>query len=111
MKTSSAKNKGRRLQQDVAKKVLLKYPELNSDDVRSVPMGVSGNDLLLSQRAKQIFPYFVECKNTERINIWDVINSTNERALKDNLNPLVVIKKNRQKPYVCMPIDYFFKLL
>ena len=48
MKTSSAKAKGRRLQQKVRDLLLETFTELEPDDIRSTSMGVSGEDLQLS---------------------------------------------------------------
>ena len=47
MKTSSAKAKGRRLQQKVRDLLLETFTELQPDDIRSTSMGVSGEDLQL----------------------------------------------------------------
>jgi len=65
----SRKQKGRRLQQAVRDLILENFKELEPDDVRSTPMGVSGTDVQLSPAARRLFPYSTECKNTERLNI------------------------------------------
>ncbi len=52
MKTSSAKAKGRRLQQTVRDKILSLFPTLELDvDVRSAIMGETGEDIKLSKKA------------------------------------------------------------
>ena len=33
-------------------------------------MGDSGEDILLSPAARKLFPFSVECKNQEKLNIW-----------------------------------------
>ena len=48
MKTRSAKNKGKRLQNKVRDLILEKFTQLEEDDVRSTTMGDSGEDVLLS---------------------------------------------------------------
>ena len=63
MKPSSAKNKGRLLQQHVAQ-LLREAFGLDEDDVQSRSMGADGEDLLLSPHARRLFPFAVECKNT-----------------------------------------------
>ncbi len=65
MRTSSAKAKGRRLQQKVRDLILETFSELEEDDVRSTSMGASGEDVLLSPLARKKFPFSVECKNVE----------------------------------------------
>jgi hypothetical protein len=58
---ASRKAKARRLQQKVVALILEEYPELTERDVKSVPMGVTGADIELSQRAFDLFPFSVEC--------------------------------------------------
>ena len=67
MKPASAKQKGRLLQQAVVTAVLERFPGLTAADVRSTPMGVRGVDVQLSARAKQAFPYSIECKSVEKV--------------------------------------------
>ena len=64
MKTSSAKGKGRKLQQHVALKIREKF-DLPEDDVVSRPMGSSGEDIMMSDRARKTLPLSIECKNTK----------------------------------------------
>ena len=64
MKTSSCKAKGRKLQQYVAKKIQEKF-DLPETDVVSRPMGSSGVDLMMSERALAMLPVSIECKNTK----------------------------------------------
>ena len=71
MNTHSKKAKGRRLQKWVVEKILAVLPSLASDDVSSRSMGAGGEDVLLSPKARSLFPYSIECKNTERVNVWN----------------------------------------
>lgn len=67
MKTSSAKAKGRKLQQWLASFLIETANEcaitLTPKDIRSTSMGVGGPDLQLSEYATTIFPFDFECKN------------------------------------------------
>ena len=47
MKPRSAKNKGKRLQNKIRDLILEKFDTLEPDDVRSITMGDSGEDILL----------------------------------------------------------------
>ena len=109
MKTSSAKAKGRKLQQHVRDRVLELYPTLTERDVVSAPMGVPGEDIQLSQVASELFPYSVECKNVEKLNIWKAL----EEAEGNNrdLEPIVVFKRNRSKTYCCLSFETFMELI
>jgi hypothetical protein len=112
MKTSSAKAKGRRLQDAIRDKLrsrFLKYG-LEDDDIQSAIMGESGTDVKLSPAARLSFPYSTECKNQEKINIWSAIKQAEENA-PDGLEPVVFFKRNRSKTYAVIEVDHFFDLV
>ena len=109
MKTRSAKNKGKRLQNSVRDLILEKFTQLEPDDVRSTTMGDSGEDVLLSPAARKLFPFSVECKNQEKLNIWSSLEQAETNAGKHT--PLLVFKRNRSKTYVALEIDNLLDLL
>ena len=97
MKTSSAKAKGRRLQQKFMQ-LLIEKLDIDPEDIESRSMGAGGEDLIMSKAARTKFPFSVECKNQERMNIWSAWEqATNNRGIYE---PLVVIKKNGVDPLV-----------
>ena len=108
MKARSAKNKGKRLQNKVRDLILEKFQQLEPDDVRSITMGDSGEDILLSPAARRLFPFSVECKNQEKLNIWESYKQASDNAGK--YEPIVVIKRNNQKPLVLIDAEYFVRL-
>ena len=67
MKASSAKSKGRILQQHIARTIVAHYDELEADDVVSRPMGSPGVDLMMSPKAQVVCPLSVESKNTKKM--------------------------------------------
>lgn len=107
---ASRKAKGRALQNKVRDIILEKYQNLEEDDVRSAPMGVNGTDIQLSPKAKKMFPYSVECKNTEKLNIYKAWEQATSNVDK-NTKPLLVIKKNRKKPLVVLDLEDFINLI
>jgi hypothetical protein len=98
MKTRSAKNKGKRLQNDVRDLILETFKELEPDDVRSTTMGDS-----------KLFPFSVECKNQEKLNIWSSLQQAEDNAGEHI--PLVVFKRNRSKTYVAFELDKLMEIL
>ncbi len=109
MKIASAKQKGRKLQQFVAKRILAMFPELTEDDARSTPMGCKGADVQLSQSAKEVFPFEVECKNAEG---WKKLYNVMDQASSHGvLNSIAVIKSNRREALVVMSWDDFERLI
>ena len=109
MKPRSAKNKGKRLQNNVRDLILEKFNILEEDDVRSITMGDSGEDILLSPAARRLFPFSVECKNQESLNIWSAIEQAENNS--GNHIPLVIFKRNRTKTYAVLEFDKLLKLL
>ena len=109
MKPRSAKNKGKRLQNKVRDLILEKFTQLEPDDVRSITMGDSGEDILLSPAARRLFPFSVECKNQEKLNIWSSLEQAEGNS--GNHPPLVIFKRNRSKTYAVLEFDKLLELL
>ena len=110
MKPRSAKNKGKRIQNKVRDLILEKFnSKLEPDDVRSITMGDSGEDILLSPAARRLFPFSVECKNQEKLNIWSSLEQAEGNS--GNHPPLVIFKRNRSKTYAVLEFEELLKLL
>jgi len=109
MKPRSAKNKGKRLQNKIRDLILEKFDILEPDDVRSITMGDSGEDILLSPAARKLFPFSVECKNQEKLNIWGALEQAEDNS--GNHTPLVIFKRNRSKTYAVLEFDRLLELL
>ena len=107
MKTSSAKAKGRRLQQWV-RDLLIEKLDIHPEDIESRSMGAGGEDLIMARAAREKFPYSIECKNQESINVWKSYEQAQENS-KD-YEPVVVLKRNNTKPLVLVDAEYFVKL-
>ena len=109
MKPRSAKNKGKRLQNKVRDLILEKFNQLEPDDVRSVTMGDSGEDILLSPAARKLFPFSVECKNQEKLYIWSSLEQAETNS--GNHIPIVIFKRNRSKTFVALEFEKLLELL
>jgi hypothetical protein len=110
MKPRSAKHKGRRFQTAVRTAILERFPHLEDDDVKVVVRSQSGTDLRLSPIAQRVFPYSVECKNVERLNIWSALSQAQANT-KEGTTALLVFSRNRAEPYVAMKLAEFMQLL
>ena len=108
MKPSSAKAKGRRLQQYVADAVR-SVLRLHAPDVQPAIMGESGMDIKLSMEARRHFPYATECKNVQRLNVWAALKQCEENA-KDGLSPLLVFSRNRDGVYCVVTLEHLLEL-
>ena len=109
MKSRSAKNKGKRLQNNFRDLLLETFNQLEPDDIRSAIMGESGEDIKLSPAARRLIPYSFECKNQEKLNIWDSLNQAEENS--GDYNPVLIFKRNRSKTYAVINIEKFIELI
>ena len=109
MKSRSAKNKGKRLQNNFRDLLLEAFQELEPDDIRSAIMGESGEDIKLSPAARKLIPYSFECKNQEKLNIWDSLKQAEENSGVSG--PVLIFKRNRSKTYAVLNVEDFIKLI
>ena len=107
MKTQSAKAKGRRLQQ-LFRDLLIEKLDIHPEDIESRSMGAGGEDLIMARAAREKFPYSIECKNQESVNLWKSYEQAQENS-KD-YEPVVILKRNNTKPLVLVDAEYFVKL-
>ena len=107
MKTQSAKAKGRRLQQWF-RDLLIEKLNIPPEDIESRSMGAGGEDLIMARAAREKFPYSVECKNQEKINLWESYNQAQQNS--KNHEPVVILKRNNSKPLILVDAEYFVKL-
>ena len=104
MKTSSAKQKGRKLQQWM-RDLLIQKLGVHPEDIESRSMGSQGEDLIMARAARKKFPLSIECKNQESVNVWKSYQQAAENS--GEYEPIVVIKRNQSKPLVIIDAEYF----
>ena len=107
MKPQSAKAKGRRLQQQF-RELLIEELGIHPEDIESRSMGAGGEDLIMARAARQKFPYSIECKNVEKLNVWEAYKQAEENS--KNYEPVVVMKKNNHKTLVVIDAEHFVKI-
>ena len=108
MKTQSAKAKGRRLQQWF-RDLLIEKLDIHPEDVESRSMGEGGEDLIMARAAREKFPFSIEAKNQEKLNVWEAYKQASENS--GDYEPLVVLKRNNHKPLVLIDAESFVKLI
>jgi hypothetical protein len=107
MRPQSCKAKGRRLQQWVREQLIEKL-NIHPEDIESRSMGAGGEDLIMARAARLKFPHSIECKNVEKLNIWDAYEQAKSNS--NGYEPIVVIKKNNKTPLVVVDAEYFIAL-
>ena len=114
MKPQSAKAKGRRLQQQF-RDLLIEKLDIHPEDIESRSMGAGGEDLVMARAAREKFPFSIECKNVEKLNVWEAYNQAKENSTPSRLSgnayePLVVMKKNNHKALVVLDAEKFVEI-
>jgi len=105
----SAKAKGRRLQNLLRDLLRTAFSFLHEDDIKSQTMGMGGEDVILSPEARKYIPYSFECKNVERLNLWEAIDQAKSNC--GGRVPIVVIKKNTRNPSAVIPLEEFISFI
>jgi len=108
IKVSSAKAKGRAFQREVVDGLKTAF-NLEDSDVVTSPASVTGVDIILSNKAKELFPFSVECKRTEKLDIWGALAQA--EANGGELQPLLVFRRNNSRAYAVLELDYLVKLM
>lgn len=111
MKTSSAKAKGRRCAQEVKELLHKACSALSPGDIVVTPSGVTGPDLHLSPAAKQVYPWAIECKNVESLNVWKALDQAVSHQQGGEEVPLLFFRRNRSKLYVALEAEHFMRLV
>jgi hypothetical protein len=109
MRTSSRKAKGRRCAQEAAM-IIASELHLPPEDVRVTSSGSTGEDILLSSRARAIFNFAIECKNVEKLNIWNAIHQARTHVANPTQIPMVVFRKNNEELQVSLPFETFMEI-
>lgn len=115
IKPQSCKAKGRVAQKRVAQKISEAF-DLPETDVKSLPMGSPGADIWLSQKARESFPFEVEVKNVEKLNVHKAFQQAIQHWEKTGeydppSYPLLVHTKNRGELLATLRFDDLLELL
>lgn len=108
MTPSSAKAKGRKLQQIIRDALLAAFPSLEPDDIKSTSMGMQGEDVQLSPAARKLIPYQIEAKNKATSQIHTYYKQAKTHGTHE---PLVIVKKDRDIPLAIVSLEHFITLL
>ena len=110
IKVSSAKAKGRRLQQWVRDYLHSNLEGIEKDDVTSTPGGVNGPDIGLSPLARKLFPWTVECKSRSSFSVYEALEQA-ERNLIKNTKPVAILKGDRKQPLALVYAEDLLEIL
>ena len=91
------------------RETLIERLDIHPEDIKTadVSMGESGEDIIMARQAR--FPFSVECKAHERLNMRDAIKQAEDNS--GDHTPIVIFKRNRSKTYVTIELDNFLDLV
>ena len=90
------------------RELLIEKLDIHPEDIESRSMGAGGEDLIMARAAREKFPLSIECKNQEKVNVWESYKQAEDNS-KD-YEPVVVIKRNNSKPLVLVDAEYFVSM-
>jgi len=110
MKPRSGKAKGRRFEQKIHKDICLALG-LSGEDLIKVSASCTGSDIRPNSKIKDIFPFSIECKNTENLKLYQTIQQAETNAEMERNIPLIVFKRNREQPRAIISWDILLYLI
>jgi len=105
----SRKSKGRAFQDEIRAE-LISALGVSENDIVSTPASVNGCDLKLAESVRARFPFAIEAKRQERLNVWEALRQCEENAAREGLKPLLVFRRNRSDPYVVLRLADFLAM-
>lgn len=108
--TKAGKAKARVLQNAIAENIRDRF-RLDLEDVKPAIMGEQGIDIKLSTKARQLFPFAIECKFQEKLDLWQAIEQAAINGEKEKLIPLLAFKRSRSKVYAVLEFDDLMKII
>lgn len=71
-------------------------------------MGAGGEDVQLSNTARQKFPYQIECKSYAKLAVYGLYKQACQHGIHE---PVLFIKQNHSKPLVVVDAEHFIMLV
>lgn len=112
MQSASRKKKGRKLQNKVRDDLREMGKEfgLVDDDLCARQMGGAGVDIICSPSARRVFPFDIECKNQEALNVFAEFTKHYAKYKKTKNLKLLIHSKNHSDTLVTMRWKTFLNL-
>jgi hypothetical protein len=105
----SRKAKGRSFQNRIRGDIISRL-SIDPGDILSTAMGQAGCDIYLSPEARKWFPFAIECKNQEKVSLWPWWDQCVTNAAKEELAPLLLIRRSRTEPLAVLWWDDFLAI-
>jgi len=115
IKISSRKGKGRSLQKYICREIgeMIGVPYDQEDDqclIHSREIGQSGLDVILRGKAQKLFPFCIESKATESLNLTEAVQQAESNTVEPYDWMVVHKRKILNEPIVMIPWSAFKEL-
>lgn len=87
------------------------YPALDEDDIVVQTTSVGGSDLQLSPVARAFFPFGIESKNVQSLNVWKALKQADLNARKKGLRPVLFFRRNNSDLHIALSAADFMAWL
>jgi len=74
-------------------------------------MGAGGEDIQLSESARRLFRYGIECKNRVSMAVYRDFEQAERHCDVGNLEPCLIIKQNHSEPLAVVSLKHFMELV
>ncbi len=101
--------KGRGYQTKI-KELLISRFGMPDGEIRCAIGAETGTDIKLTGHAKSKFPFSIECKKVEKLNIWKALKQA-EANTDEGTAPLVIFSRNHADDYVALRLEDFLDLI
>lgn len=115
---SSRKSKARNLQKEIAQKIgdTIGLPHVVGYDeeclIQPARMGQGGVDIKINPAIRELFPYAIECKNTETWSVPSAVRQARKYVCKGYTDWIVFLRKKEfKKTMAVIEADTLFLLL
>lgn len=110
MNTAGRKSKGRSLVIEIKAWLHQIFPEFDDHDIIIPATSASGEDLVLSPKIREIFPFSIEAKRQEGLS-KDYKFMEQAKANAGTFTPIVIMRSNHKPALVMMYLTDFEKLI
>jgi len=105
MKIASAKQKGRKMVRKVRDMILKHFDHLDSEEIYTPAGSQGGEDLAFSPVLRKLFPFSVEIKCQEKLNVHAAYRQAKENS--KGVTPIVIFSRNRADVFCMLRFDDF----
>ena len=84
---------------------------LSPTDVTSRPMGSGGEDIILGDESRKVFPYSIEAKHRQSYKgLWDSYEQAKDNA-PEGAEPVFVVRTDRKPALAVIDFEHFLHLV